>query len=176
MLPSPSVNYGRSLQCNTPSAPGVKAQECWGILPRSWGVAWCACSPSPCYGLTPDLEGPIVPGTSLTGMDGPRLTGPGGVGGETRQDRPRQGRDSPEVSQHGGGAERDPSPRESAQTRLGEGLSAHVLPGCWAGPGRSRGSGGLMLRDPSVCSDLTENPLENIPNASFQGFTRLQSM
>lgn len=66
-------------------------------------MAWYACSPSPCYSLTLDLEGPIVLGTSLAGMDGPSLTGPGGVGGEGRQDRPRQGRDSPEVSQQGGG-------------------------------------------------------------------------
>ncbi|XP_074919632.1 all-trans retinoic acid-induced differentiation factor isoform X1 [Chelonoidis abingdonii] len=28
----------------------------------------------------------------------------------------------------------------------------------------------------AVVIDLTENPLENIPNASFQGFTRLQSI
>uniref|UniRef100_A0A452H7D8 EGF-like domain-containing protein n=1 Tax=Gopherus agassizii TaxID=38772 RepID=A0A452H7D8_9SAUR len=35
---------------------------------------------------------------------------------------------------------------------------------------------GVLMWDPSVCSDLTENPLENIPNTSFQGFTRLQSI
>uniref|UniRef100_A0A8C0GD58 All-trans retinoic acid induced differentiation factor n=1 Tax=Chelonoidis abingdonii TaxID=106734 RepID=A0A8C0GD58_CHEAB len=40
----------------------------------------------------------------------------------------------------------------------------------------SPGNGVLMPWDLSVCSDLTENPLENIPNASFQGFTRLQSI